>query len=398
MMPKICYLGRGNLHFVQNWVNHFADRGWQVTLVTGRSAPEGTLLPGVRQFRVPFIPGHQYPFQHGHSFLYHLVPIITYPRSVIYACWLRSILRQLNPDVIHAHNVPRWGVPAALLARFCNKRPLVVTEHGPSHLNTARGLQHILERFAYQHADLVTTLTEDTASILIHQFNLEADRVRCLPWGADLGLFHRGYEREVVSLRNELEIRVDAPVVISLRGMDPFYAIEEIVQAIPSVLEEFPKVVLVLLSGGGSGLYASRVRNLVFNLDLEANVRFVESRVPHRKMPVYLNVAMASLHFPPNDNGSPSISESMACGATVIATDCPGYRERIKHGQTGWLVPRRAEAIAQAILNCLRDPGIQESFLESSKASLFTRENWEHNMDRVEQMYRALIEKKAKHV
>ena len=56
--------------------------------------------------------------------------------------------------------------------------------------------------------------------------------------------------------------------------------------------------------------------------------------------------------------GLPTVlMESMACGIPAVATDIPGTREMIQHGQTGWLVPARdAEALAQQILFALQHP------------------------------------------
>ena len=56
--------------------------------------------------------------------------------------------------------------------------------------------------------------------------------------------------------------------------------------------------------------------------------------------------------------GLPTVlMESMACEVAAVATDIPGTREMIQHGQTGWLVPARdAEQLAGQILFALKHP------------------------------------------
>lgn len=47
--------------------------------------------------------------------------------------------------------------------------------------------------------------------------------------------------------------------------------------------------------------------------------------------------------------------EAMASGKAVIAVDEGGYRESVVHGETGWLVPARADAIRDAIRGATKD-------------------------------------------
>jgi glycosyltransferase involved in cell wall biosynthesis len=390
--PKLCYLATGKSVFVHNWVNHFASQGWDVALIADRPAPSKLLDDRVKQYRIPWIPFHEYPFLQGGTLLYHLMPIITYPRAAIYALSLTLVLKQLHPDLIHAHNVPRCGVPMAVASHLPIVRsPIVMTEWGPWHLQASVGLQFLLEKHAYRQADLVTTLTDDTSRILIRKFNLDPGLVKSIPWGTNLDLFHRGYGAEVSELRDKLEIPSCSPVVISYRGMNPHHGIEIIVRAIPHVIHQCPEAIFVILTGGKVVGFASTMKDLVSELGVTSNVRFIEQKVPYGEMPVYLNMSFVSLHLPSNDNGSPSISESMACAATIVATDCPGYRERIRHGETGWLVTRDPKAVSSAIVRCLRDPSIRESFFRNAQTDLLTHENWDYNMQRIEEIYQSLI-------
>ena len=52
--------------------------------------------------------------------------------------------------------------------------------------------------------------------------------------------------------------------------------------------------------------------------------------------------------------------EATACGRAIIATDAPGCREVVRHGQNGLLVPPRdSEALAAAIRTLLLDPQLR---------------------------------------
>jgi glycosyltransferase involved in cell wall biosynthesis len=52
--------------------------------------------------------------------------------------------------------------------------------------------------------------------------------------------------------------------------------------------------------------------------------------------------------------------EAGACARAVVATDVPGCRDLITHGETGWLVPPRdAAALADGLARLARDPGLR---------------------------------------
>jgi phosphatidylinositol alpha-mannosyltransferase len=52
--------------------------------------------------------------------------------------------------------------------------------------------------------------------------------------------------------------------------------------------------------------------------------------------------------------------EAMAAGAPIVASDIPGYRDVITHGEQGLLVERQnSEALADAMLRLLADPQLR---------------------------------------
>jgi glycosyltransferase involved in cell wall biosynthesis len=53
------------------------------------------------------------------------------------------------------------------------------------------------------------------------------------------------------------------------------------------------------------------------------------------------------------------VVEANACGTPVVASDAPGLRESVKHGETGFLVPHGdVAALAQRLDQLLSDPAL----------------------------------------
>jgi glycosyltransferase involved in cell wall biosynthesis len=63
-----------------------------------------------------------------------------------------------------------------------------------------------------------------------------------------------------------------------------------------------------------------------------------------------------------------SLLEAAACGRPIVTTDAPGCREVVRHGENGYLVPLRdAEAVAKAIGELLRNPGLRVKMGEKGR-------------------------------
>jgi glycosyltransferase involved in cell wall biosynthesis len=64
-----------------------------------------------------------------------------------------------------------------------------------------------------------------------------------------------------------------------------------------------------------------------------------------------------------------ALLEAAACGLALVATDVPGCREVVRHGENGLLVPAQdALALSGAIADLLADPARRRRFAEASRA------------------------------
>jgi glycosyltransferase involved in cell wall biosynthesis len=77
-------------------------------------------------------------------------------------------------------------------------------------------------------------------------------------------------------------------------------------------------------------------------------------------MPMVLSQAHV-VCLPSYGEGVPTVLiEAAASGRAIVATDVPGCREVVRHGENGLLVPpRNPEALAEAIATLLKDPALR---------------------------------------
>lgn len=106
----------------------------------------------------------------------------------------------------------------------------------------------------------------------------------------------------------------------------------------------------------GSGPEESRLRAAARALGVADRVHF--GQYPHAQMPeVYAMADLAIGTSFANETFGMALAEASACERAVIATDFGGFREVVRHGETGLLVPTRdPSALAVACDSLLADP------------------------------------------
>jgi glycosyltransferase involved in cell wall biosynthesis len=126
---------------------------------------------------------------------------------------------------------------------------------------------------------------------------------------------------------------------------------EFLVQAIPSVIQSFPKLTVGIC---GSGPLFTQLGEQISTLALESNVRLLGQW----ENVLELLAAADAFVLPSRWEGLPiALLEAMMAGLPVIATRVQGVEEVIENGVQGFLVPlENSEELSKAILQLLSDP------------------------------------------
>ncbi|MDQ2834494.1 MAG: glycosyltransferase family 4 protein [Acidobacteriota bacterium] len=161
-----------------------------------------------------------------------------------------------------------------------------------------------------------------------------------IPYGFDPHLINAPLER--ITSRRLLSIPENAVVLCYIGRLSNCYKadLEPLLIATKTLIGREPRVHLVI--GGQDMLleYAPSLMELSQELGLSQNVSIVPNFPPALK-PVLL--AAADIFVSPVDNIQETFGlalvDAMACGLPIVASDWSGYREIIRHGETGFLVP-----------------------------------------------------------
>jgi glycosyltransferase involved in cell wall biosynthesis len=190
--PHLCLLGDANSPHTRRWALEMRARGWRVSLVTARPEP----LDGVEQ-RI-------------------LAPVQRQTDWLLRTSAAQRAVRELAPDIVHAHYLTSYGY----LAARCDRHPLVMTAWGSDLLVTphTRPWMRWLTGWILRRADL---LTGDSASLVeaARQYQPRAP-VHEIHWGVDRTRFTPApWEHK------------DGLHIVSLRAWEPNYQIATLIDA-----------------------------------------------------------------------------------------------------------------------------------------------------------------------
>lgn len=133
----------------------------------------------------------------------------------------------------------------------------------------------------------------------------------------------------------------------------------------------------------GAGDYRPALEQLAQSLDLGARVRFL-GRITEAEKLALLRRAWALVFASPKEGWGITNLEAAACATPVVASNSPGIRESVRHGETGFLVPHGdAPAMAEALDRLAASPALVTQLGQNARrfAESFT---WERAADETE--------------
>ena len=261
---------------------------------------------------------------------------------------LSSFIRRFAAEIVNPHLFCSTLV-ATPVARWNGAR-VVETYHGREgwRKGLVRG-SFLPDRMIGRLVDRAIAVSEAARTFLIEGKGYPARKVTVVPNGRDLSVFRPGAAREAA--RKELGLDRAVPLVGVVGRLEPQKGHRYLLDAWPSVVQEFPDARLLLV---GDGALRAALEARTRELDIAPSVIFTgfRSDVP-RMLDAMDVVALPSLY-----EGMPlTVIEGSAMARPVVATAVDGTPEVIRDGRTGRLVPPAdPPTLAAALRDLLRDP------------------------------------------
>lgn len=157
-------------------------------------------------------------------------------------------------------------------------------------------------------------------------------------------------------LRQSLDIAADSLVVAHVSNLTPVKRVHDLMGASIIAVAKNAKLTFLIV---GDGPYRRDFASACVQEQLAQSFRFT-GWIPHSNVAAYLNLADMVVMPSASEAMSLAVLEAQACAKLVLASDIPGARELIRHGETGLLFQvGDIEDLAAKILLAAADPNLR---------------------------------------
>jgi glycosyltransferase involved in cell wall biosynthesis len=308
-----------------------------------------------------------------------VVPLASRGEVDLPAAWkLSRVIRDLQPDVIHAHDPHGVAVAATALSMASPPRrpPLVAARRVDFHIKS-----NSFSRWKYRQVDRFVTASEAIRAMLIED-GVPADRATTVHEGIDVD---RVAAIEPLNVREEYWFPPHSLIVGNIAALVPHKGQKYLIDAAAIVVREAPESRFLVL---GEGELRAALEHQIKHLHLAQHVVLAGFRADVLGVLKGLDLfVMSSV----TEGLGTSLLDAMAASRPVVATTAGGIPEVVVDRETGLLVPPRdADALAAAILEMLHNEAMRRRTAEAGCARVRERFSVDRMVDETLAVYAAV--------
>ena len=351
-----------------------AERGWRTTIVplraaehelTGRALADGTQV---------------------------LAPIDAAPATQ--ARRIRQLVRSEEPALVHTalFDADVIGRVAAVGTGTPVVSSLVNTPYDPSRLrdpNVDRvklGAVRIVDAATARLATAFHAVSAGVGAANARALRLPTERIIVAERGRrDQGV-RRSDERRA-RLCDELGLDEGIPLVLSVGRQEHQKAQERLVQAVATIRDEFPAVLLI---AGRAGNATETLRAEIEHTPMASDfVRVLGHRSDVLELIAGVDVVAISSHF----EGTAGVAiEAMSVGTPIVVPDLEGLRGILTDGENALITRSNTPAdLAAGIRLLLRQPALQDRLAAAGRADFEGRFTLDRAADRMSELYARVV-------
>lgn len=353
---KICLLADAESIHTVRWCNHFAEHGYEVHLISFKQAQ----LLGVKTYHVNAgainVSGGNW-------------------RVIFQYRKVKTLLQQINPDVLHSLYATSYGLVGALTGF----KRYIVTPLGTDILISPNhsAIYRAILRYVFKRAKIITTMAPHMTEAML-RLGVDSNKIKEIIFGINTSIFNL----------NKHKISESEFLIASIRNFETVYNIPHFLRAIALVKDQIPNLKVKLV---GDGSLKQQLIQLSKELKIDDVVSFL-GKVPQTDVVQLLSEARIAVTTSLSDGNSLSLLESMACGAYPIATDIPANRQWVTTNVNGKLVKiDDVKGLADAILEVYKNyDHLVPTAIAKSQEILAQKGTWQVNMQKMEEIYKSV--------
>lgn len=292
--------------------------------------------------------------------------------------FIRKIIRDVDPHLIHAHHVSSYGLISILTRQ---SRPLMITAHGSDILifPYKHYFNKLLTKYVLKKADLVNSVATHMTNKLL-ELGINKNKILTLQYGVDTDCFfpiNKKYQNK-------------KPVFISTRQFKSIYNHKFLIDIAHNLKLQGIEFEFWLV---GEGPTLNDIQRQVKLYNLTEDVKFY-GNVDQVLLNKLLNQADFYISVSYSDGMSLCLLESFATKLFPIVSNIPANYEFIENNSTGILLNiSDLEASILSIKSAIENKDFRDSFqLEKNYELIMKNFNREKNFKIMNQYYIKLIQ------
>ena len=328
------------------------------------AAPDGELFTRMRE---------------GHD----LIGLGTQSEVDLSAAWrLSRVVKQLRPDIVHAHDPHAVAMASTGLSMTSTSPPPVLVASRRIEYPIAR---NSFSRWKYRQVGCFIAVSEAVRERVILD-GIPRSRTAVVHEGVDVA---RVEHMERVDVHGEFFLPHNAPVVGNIGALVAQKDQRHLVDAAAIVIKEVPDARFVIL---GEGELRQALERQIHEHHLERHVFLAGFRADALALLKSVDVfAISSIH----EGLCTSIIDAMAASKACVGTRVGGIPEVIDDGVTGFLVePRDPHAMAARLITLLKDEGLRRRMGNAGLVRARERFTVDHMVRGTADVYRRLLERR----
>lgn len=286
--------------------------------------------------------------------------------------YLRKVVRDEKPDILHAHYASSYG----LLGALCNIKPFIISVWGSDVYDfpLKSWLHKKVLQFSLSKADKILSTSCAMKKETLKYTNKP---IEVTPFGVDMKIF-QPKQKGTASI-----------TIGTIKALESKYGVEYLIKAFGVVAKKYPELSLELLIVG-TGSLLNTLKKLAVEENIDAETTFT-GRVEFEKIPDYHNkiTIFVAASILDSESFGVAVVEASACATPVVVSNVGGLPEVVSDGVTGIVVEKEnVLELANAIELLVKNETLRVELGENGRRRAEKSYNWENNIQQMIDIYK----------
>lgn len=311
-------------------------------------------------------------------------------RAMTASDMFRAVMRELRGGSFDVIEMPECGGEGAILNAI-QELPTVVRFHSPAELimptyASERGdrlLTACLERMGIFGARALSSCSQWLADEVRDRMGVSAP-ITVIPNGIDLRRFD---ESGNLDIHAEFDLPRDKIKIFFANRLEARKGIDVVRDVIGPVLTKHPEAMMLIAGADGDGFFEREILPVAREHGCEDRVVYL-GKLDLEQVRAFVKQSDIFLLASIWENAPYSLLEAMSAGSAIVASDCGGVPEMIRHELDGLIAKTSdAEQFARALDRMLRQKSLRERLGRSARQRVEARFSADRVAQRSVQFY-----------